>query len=68
MSSKAETFRDQTSEQLQIAHEDLCKELYNLRNERRETGKMEKPHLLKARRKDIARVLTVMVEKRREQS
>ena len=62
---KAQEYRDQSIEQLEVAHEDLRKELFGLRNERRETGQMEKPHRVKAVKKDIARLLTVMNEKRK---
>jgi large subunit ribosomal protein L29 len=64
--AKAKEYRDRSVEQLELVHEDLCKEVYFLRNEQRETGKMEKPHLLGTTRKEIARVLTVMNEKKRE--
>lgn len=57
-------YRDQGVEELVATHEELSKNLYRLRNERKETGKLEKPHEVKATRKEIARVLTVLREKR----
>ena len=42
--AKVQEYRDQSVEQLELVHEDLRKALFSLRNERRETGQMEKPH------------------------
>jgi len=63
--AKVQEYRDQSVEQLEVVHEDLRKALFGLRNERRETGQVDKPHLLKTTRRDIARLLTVMNEKRK---
>lgn len=60
----AKEFRDQSIEELGALHEELMAALFGLRNERKQTGKLEKPHEIKAARKDIARILTVMREKR----
>lgn len=62
--AKAKEFRDQSIEELEAVHQDLTAALYGLKNERKQTGKLERPHEIKAARKDIARVLTVMREKR----
>ncbi|MES2122391.1 MAG: 50S ribosomal protein L29 [Chlamydiota bacterium] len=60
---KAKDLRDQTVEELSLQHRDLSKELFLLRNEMKVTRKMEKPHLVRQKKKDRARVLTVMREK-----
>lgn len=60
---KAKDLRDQSVEELQAAHGDLRKELYALVNEYKLSQKLEKPHLLREKRRDIARVLTVLNEK-----
>jgi ribosomal protein L29 len=62
---KAKEFRDQTVEELQSALTDYQKELYSLVNEKKLSKKLEKPHLLRTNRKNMARLLTVMNEKKR---
>jgi large subunit ribosomal protein L29 len=62
---KAKEFRDQTIEELQSAFSDYQKELFNLVNENKQTKKLEKPHLLRTTRKNMARLLTVINEKKR---
>lgn len=60
---KAKDLRDQSLEELQAAHRDCCKELFILVNQSKQEKKLEKPHLLSQKRKDIARLLTVIREK-----
>lgn len=60
---KAKDLRDQSLEELEVACGDLRRELFELLNEIRRAKKIEKPHLLRDKRKDIARLLTVMHEK-----
>lgn len=61
---KAKDLRDQTVDELNASYEDLCKEMFKLKNEARLTKKVEKPHLIREKKKDVARLLTVMNEKR----
>lgn len=61
--AKAEEFRNQNVDELKALHLDLCKELYHLTNELRSAKKLEKPHMIGIKKKDIARVLTVLREK-----
>lgn len=61
---KAKELRDQSVDELNANYEDLCKEIFKLKNEARMTKKTEKPHLIREKKKDIARLLTVMNEKR----
>lgn len=60
---KAKDMRDQTIDELEATYNDTRKELFQLVNEMQRTKKMEKPHLLRQKRKDIARLLTVLTEK-----
>jgi large subunit ribosomal protein L29 len=60
---KAKDFRDQTAEEVEVAYSDTRKELFHLVNEMKRTKKMEKPHLLREKKKEIARMLTVLTEK-----
>jgi large subunit ribosomal protein L29 len=62
---KAKEFRDQTVEELQSAYTDYQKELFSLVNEKKLSKKLEKPHLLRTNRKNIARLLTVINEKKK---
>lgn len=56
-------FKDQSVEELKALYLDFSKEMYNLRNELRITRKMEKPHLLRKKRRDRARLLTLLNQK-----
>ena len=62
---KASEYRDQSVEQLEAAHQDLAKKLYHLKCERLSSGEVDKPHELRSTRKEIARILTVINEKKR---
>lgn len=61
--AKAKDLRDQSPEELKAVYHDLSKELFQLRNEMKVTRKMEKSHLVRAKKKDRARVMTVLREK-----
>lgn len=63
---KAKDLRDQSIEELEAIYDDSCKKLFTLINEMKSQKKREKPHEIKHARKDIARILTVMSEKRSE--
>lgn len=60
---KAKDLRDQSNEELEATLIDSKKELYELQNELNQTKKLEQPHLLRERKKDIAKILTVLSEK-----
>ncbi|HTR44680.1 MAG TPA: 50S ribosomal protein L29 [Thermodesulfovibrionales bacterium] len=61
---KSSALREMTPEELTLKEQDLRRELFNLRF-RLATGEVENPMRIRAVRKDIARVLTVMTEKRK---
>lgn len=63
---KAKELRDQTLEELEAAYQNSCKQLFELVNAFKFQKKREKPHEMKHARKDIARLLTVMTEKRKQ--
>lgn len=63
---KAKDLRDQSLEELEVALIETKKELFALRNEQKQSRKLEKPHLLKEKKRDIAKVLTVIKEKNNE--
>jgi large subunit ribosomal protein L29 len=60
---KAKEFRDLSIEELTANYEDACQQLFQLRNEREHSKKMEKPQRLPLLKKEIARMLTVLREK-----
>ena len=64
---KASKLRDMTVDELIQKESDLRKELFNLRFQQA-TGEIENPMRIRAVRKDIARVLTLVTEKRKEKS
>jgi large subunit ribosomal protein L29 len=57
--------RDMTIEELILQESDLRKELFNLRFQQA-TGEIENPMRIRAVRKNIVRVLTIVTEKRKE--
>lgn len=60
---KAKDLRDKNVEELAHDYEDVRRELFQLINEAKVAKKAEKPHKIREKRKDIARLLTVMHEK-----
>ncbi|MGD1076406.1 MAG: 50S ribosomal protein L29 [Thermodesulfovibrionales bacterium] len=60
---KPSALRELSIEELRLKDQDLRRELFNLRF-RLATGEVENPMRIRHVRKDIARVLTVMTQKR----
>jgi large subunit ribosomal protein L29 len=60
---KASQFRDQTSEELGEREKELSEQLFALRLQK-VTGQLEKPARVREVRRDLARVMTVLREKR----
>lgn len=60
---KASQLRDQTVEELNERERELSEQLFALRLQK-VTGQLEKPARIRQVRKDLARVLTVLHEKR----
>ena len=61
--AKITKLRDQSQEELKAIYQDLSKELFQLRNEMKLARKMEKPHLVREKKKDRARAMTILREK-----
>ena len=53
-------FKDVAVEELKAIYHDLSKEIYNMRNQVRMTRKLDKPHLLRKKKRDRARVMTLL--------
>lgn len=60
---KAKDFRDQSLEELEATLRDMRKTQFDLINQRTQDKKLEKPHLIRQTKKEIARLLTVISEK-----
>ena len=64
---KAKQMREQSPEELQKTLRDLEEQLFKLRFQK-STGQIENPIKIREVRKDIARVLTILNERRAEES
>lgn len=60
---KAKDLINQSVEELEAQYEDLSREIFELLNELKLARKLDKPHLLKEKKRDRARVLTVLRQK-----
>lgn len=61
--TKAKEFRDQSVEELEALYQDISREIFQMRNENRIARKADKPHLIRHKKRDRARVMTVLREK-----
>ena len=55
--------KDDAALELNAKIRDLDREIFDLRNELAINRKLEKPHLIKAKRREKARLLTIMTQK-----
>lgn len=60
---KASNIRDMSIVELEAMLSDNCKEIFRLVNEIKRAKKAEKPHLLRQKKKEKARLLTILHEK-----
>ena len=60
---KAKELKEQSVQELTKLYGDLSKEIYGLKNELRAARKLEKPHLLREKKRERARVMTVLRQK-----
>lgn len=61
---KAKEFRDLSVEELEATYHDSRAALFQLLNEKKQSKQFEKPHRIKETKKEIARLLTVLNEKK----
>ncbi len=54
---------DLSVDELKVKAQELDREIFDLRNELALNRKIEKPHLIKAKKKDKARILTILTQK-----
>jgi large subunit ribosomal protein L29 len=64
---KAAELRETTVDELRKKEQDLRKELFNLRFQKA-TGEIENPMRIRAIKKNIAKILTVITEKNRQKA
>ncbi len=64
---KAAEFRETTIDELRKKEQDMRKELFNLRFQQA-TGEIENPMRIRAIKKDIAKILTVITEKNKRKA
>lgn len=64
---KAKELRDQSLPELELSYQDSCRKLFALRNQAKMQKKLDKPSDIKNTRKDIARILTVITQKKRQE-
>ncbi len=64
---KASEHRELTEDELRQKYDDTKKELFNLRVQQ-STGQLEKAVRIRELRREVARILTVMQERKRTQS
>lgn len=56
-------FKDQSVEELRAIYHDLSRDIFDMKNEISTTRKIEKPHLIRKKKRDRARVLTLLSQK-----
>lgn len=61
--AKASQFRDQSTQELSALLVEKRKNLFDLQNKRSREKKVEKPHLFKSGKREIAQILTLLTEK-----
>lgn len=65
MAKKKQDLNTQSEQELQAAVRDLDRELFTLRGELATQRKLEKSHLLKEKRRQKARILTILTQKQK---
>jgi large subunit ribosomal protein L29 len=63
---KKKEIKDQSVKELNAEVRELDREIFQLRNELATQRKLEKPHLIKEKRKNKARILTILARKMKE--
>lgn len=63
--AKKNELRDLSVAELEAAHQEARKSLFELVNEAHREKKVEKPHRIRQKRKEIARILTLLTEKQK---
>lgn len=64
MAKQKMTYSEQSVEDLKKLYQEFSTEIFNLRNELAVSRKLEKPHTLREKKRERARVLTVLRTKK----
>lgn len=59
-------FKDQSVEELKALRRDLSKDIFAMKNEISTTRKIDKPHLIRLKKRNRARVLTLLNQKEKK--
>ncbi len=65
---KAKDLIDKSIDELEATYQDLRHELFKLVNEYKTSKKLDQPHRLREKRREKARILTVLQQKRQQQN
>ncbi len=60
---KNDEMQDRSAEELKALYRDLSKEIFQHKNELALARKLDKPHLLRLKKKERARALTFLIQK-----
>ena len=63
--AKKKEVKDQSVDELKAAAHELDREIFQLRSELAMQRKLEKQHLIREKRKDKARILTILTQKQK---
>jgi len=61
---QAKELREKSVEQLQVQEQDLARDVYQMNCELKLSRKLDKPHLVREKKRDRARLLTILREKK----
>ncbi len=62
--SKASAYREQSIEELEAKESELLKQMFEMKCQLSLEKKIDKPHLLREHRRERARILTILSEKK----
>lgn len=65
---KMKDLKNQTREELEAQVRDISKDIYDLKCEIRTARKLEKPHFVRSKKRDRARLLTAITELRQREA
>lgn len=61
--NKMKEYQDQSSDELRAQFHDLSKEIFEMRNEISTSRKIDKPHLIGLKKRNRARILTLLAKR-----
>jgi len=61
---KVKELVESSIEELEVRYAEICRSIFSLTNELRSSRKLEKPHIMREKKRDRARLLTVLRQKR----